>query len=482
MHAGLLLLAISLHAADLDRRLDALLQSAPANARAFVGIHVVHLATGKTLYRLNDDRLFVPASNMKLLTAAVALTRLGPDYRYTTSVYQTSSGDLVLSGSGDPSLSGRVYPYNKDKPAGPPLQAIEDLADQAVANGLRVVPGGIVGDDRLYPWAPYPPNWAIDDALREYGAPVSALTVADNVVRVSIQPGAEPGDLAILSLAPALEYYAIDNRVETIAAPERGKPAETRIRVSRQLGSRQLLLWGSIAIGHAPVVEELAIDDPALYAALAFRDALERRGVMILGSTIARHRSVTGDVEPPEGTVIATRTSPPLIELLRLAEKVSQNLHSELLLREVGRVSRRTGTREAGIAEQAALLAEIGVKVADDARLQDGSGLSVNAQLTPRLLTRLLAYMQASKYRVAWNSLLPVGGEDGTLGKRLCCVASEAARIQAKTGTLNRAVALSGYADAARGRLAFSILVNNFAASQREVRQWIDKIALALLE
>jgi len=180
--------------------------------------------------------------------------------------------------------------------------------------------------------------------------------------------------------------------------------------------------------------------------------------------------------------VIATRTSPPLIELLRLAEKVSQNLHSELFLREVGRVARRTGTREAGIAEQAALLSEIGVKVADDARLQDGSGLSVNAQLTPRLLTRLLAYMQASKYRAAWNSLLPVGGEDGTLGKRLCCVASDAARIQAKTGTLNRAVALSGYADAARGRLAFSILINNFAASQREVRQWIDKIALALLE
>jgi D-alanyl-D-alanine carboxypeptidase/D-alanyl-D-alanine-endopeptidase (penicillin-binding protein 4) len=106
----------------------------------------------------------------------------------------------VLSGSGDPSLSGRVYPYNKDKPAGPPLQAIDDLADQAVAKGLRVVAGDIVGDDRLYPWAPYPPNWAIDDALREYGAPVSALTVSDNTVRVSIEPGAEPGDLATLSL------------------------------------------------------------------------------------------------------------------------------------------------------------------------------------------------------------------------------------------------------------------------------------------
>jgi D-alanyl-D-alanine carboxypeptidase/D-alanyl-D-alanine-endopeptidase (penicillin-binding protein 4) len=482
MRVGVLLLAISLHAADLDRRLDALLQSAPANARAFVGIHVVNLATGKTLYRLNDDRLFVPASNMKLLTSALALTRLGPDYRFTTKLLRTPPGDLILGGSGDPSLSGRVYPYSKERPAGLALQAIEDLADRAVANGLRVVDGDIIGDDRLYPFAPYPPNWVMDDALWEYGAPVSALSVADNVVRVSIHPGSEPGDLATLALAPALEYYAIDNRVETVAAPERGKTAETRIRVSRQPGSRQVLLWGSIPVDHAPVVEELAIDDPALYAAFAMRDALERRGVAVHGNAVARHRSVSSDAEPVDGEILAVRISPPLIELLRMLEKVSQNLHAELMLREVGRVARRTGTREAGLVELAALLSEMGVKVADDARLQDGSGLSVNAQLTPRLLTRLLTYMQASKYRDAWNSLLPVGGEDGTLGKRLCCVASEAARIQAKTGTLNRAVALSGYADSTRGRLAFSILVNNFAASQREVRQWIDKIALALLE
>ncbi len=322
----------------------------------------------------------------------------------------------------------------------------------------------------------------MDDALWEYGAPVSALTVTDNVLRVTIHPGAEPGDLATLALAPALEYYSIDNRVETVAKGEPGKPAESRVRVSRQPGSRQLLLWGSISIGHAPIVEELAIDDPALYAAVALRDALERRGVTIHGTAAARHRSVATDLEAVEGEILATRASPPLIELLRMLEKVSQNLHAELILREVGRVARHSGTREAGAAELAALLAEMGVKVGDDARLENGSGLCVNAQLTPRLLTRVLAFMEASKYREAWNSLLPVGGEDGTLGKRFCCVASNAARIQAKTGTLNRAVALSGYADATRGRLAFSILVNNFAAPQREVRQWIDKLALALLE
>jgi D-alanyl-D-alanine carboxypeptidase/D-alanyl-D-alanine-endopeptidase (penicillin-binding protein 4) len=469
---------LPLAAADLEHKLDALVQASPG--RAFVGIHVLDLATGKPTYRHNDDRLFVPASNMKLLTSALALLRLGPDHRFTTKLFKDPSGDLVLYGSGDPSLSGRVYPYDKDQPAGAPLQAIEALAAHAVAGGLRVVDGDIVGDDRLYPWAPYPPNWVIEDAVWEYGAPVSALSVNDNGIYLAIHPGAEAGDLATLSLAPALEYYSIDNRVETVA-----KGGEARVRVSRLPGSRQLLLWGSMPLGHAPLAEQLAIDDPALYAALALRDALERRGVVVRGNAVARHRGVAEDADSPQGVVIASRVSPPLIELLQMLAKVSQNLHAELMLREVGRVTRRTGTREGGIAEMSAMLVEMGLPAAQqghDVRLEDGSGLAATGQVTPRLFTRLLAYMDASKVHDAWNTLLPIGGEDGTLSKRLCCVASTAARIHAKTGTLNRAVALSGYADTGHGRLAFSILVNNFTATQRDVRQWVDKIALALLE
>ena len=416
------------------------------------------------------------------LLVLLSVTRLGPDHRFVTKVIQDPSGDLVIVGSGDPSLSGRVYPYDKEKPAGDPLRAIRDLADQVAAKGIRVIEGDIVGDDRLYPWAPYSPSWVIDDQLFEYGAPVSALSINDNGIQLAIHPSAEAGDPATLRLAPALEYYSIDNRVETVA-----KGGEARVRVSRLPGSRQLLVWGSVPLGHAPIAESLAIDDPALYAAIALADALERRGVVIRGRPVSRHRTVAGDFVFPSGAVVASRTSPPLVELLQMLDKVSQNLHAELLLREAGRSARRTGTRDAGAAEAAALLAEIGVR-ADDAHLEDGSGLAVNDQVTPRLMTKLLAFMDGSKYREAWNSLLPVGGEDGTLGRRFCCVGGttqsdpRAGAIHAKTGTLNRAVALSGYADTARGRLAFSILVNNFAAPSRDVRQWVDKLALALLE
>jgi len=472
-----LLFAIPCAAADLTPAIDALMQASPV-ARASVGIHVVDLKSGSALYSRNADRLFLPASNMKLFTAGLALERLGPDYRMTTRLVRARSGDLVLVGGGDPSMSGRIYPYQKDSPApaNNPLRVIEELADQAVAAGLARVDGDIIGDDQLYPWAPYPPSWTVDDVSGEDGAPVSALTVNDNVITLAIHPAAHAGELAAISFEPALEYYAVDNRVLTVAGEK-----EARIRLTRTPGSRQLMVWGSIPLSGATVREIVAVDDPALFAACALYDALARRGVSIRGRPVARHRSASTDPLPLEGDVIATRTSPSLLEILQVIEKVSQNLHAELVLREVARVTRGAGTRESGLQELAVWLAGIGIK-AEEWRAEDGSGLSRNDEVSPRAMTRLLSHMAASKHGAAWLSLLPVGGEDGTLANRLCCV-SDGKLVRAKTGTLTRAIALSGYADSrTRGRLAFSILVNNFSAPLAEVRAWVDKIALTLVE
>ena len=350
------------------------------------------------------------------------------------------------------------------------------LADRAVSEGLTRIDGDVIGDDRLYPWAPYPPSWTQDDMLREYGAPVSALTLNDNTITLTIQPGAEEGDAAQLSLSPAIEYYSIDNRIVTVA-----RGAEPRIRISRVQNSRQLLLWGSIPAHHAAIGETLAVDDPALFAAEALYDALSRRGVTITGKAVARHRAVNDDYDTAPAEELAARVSPPLVELLQVTDKTSQNLHAELMLREVGRVMRRMGTREAGVEEMATLFKESGAS-AGDARVEDGSGLARNVMVAPRLMTRVLAYLYASKFREAWLSLLPIGGEDGTLKHRLCCSA-DAANIHAKTGTLSRAIALSGYAESkTRGWLAFSIIVNSFSAPPSDVRKWIDKIALELTE
>jgi D-alanyl-D-alanine carboxypeptidase/D-alanyl-D-alanine-endopeptidase (penicillin-binding protein 4) len=314
--------------------------------------------------------------------------------------------------------------------------------------------------------------------IGEDGAPVSALTLNDNAVSLAIRPAWRSGDLASISFEPEIEYYAVDNRVLTVAGEK-----EARIRLTRLPGSRQIQVWGTIPLAGSTVRETVAVDDPALFAACALYDALARRGVAIRGRPAARHRSLAEDPWPVEGDTIATRTSPPMAEMLQVIEKVSQNLHTELMLREVARVTRGTGTRESGLQELAGWLAGIGIK-AEEWRAEDGSGLSRNDQVSPRAFTRLLSYMAASNHAAAWLSLLPVGGEDGTLANRLCCVSDGSARkVRAKTGTLSRAVALSGYAESrTRGRLAFSILVNNFSAPQAEVRAWVDKIALSLVE
>jgi D-alanyl-D-alanine carboxypeptidase/D-alanyl-D-alanine-endopeptidase (penicillin-binding protein 4) len=216
--------------------------------------------------------------------------------------------------------------------------------------------------------------------------------------------------------------------------------------------------------------------------------------VTVSGHPVARHRSAAGDYKAPEGTVLATRSSPPVAELVRMTDKVSENLHAELLLREVGRVERNAGTREAGLASLNAFLAQVGGPSADlraDFRIDDGSGLSRNTLVAPQLITRLLEFMYRAAARDSWIAMLPIGGEDGTLARRLgrpmsngaASRPAEARAIHAKTGTLNRAIALSGYADNKNGGwLAFSIVVNDFAAPQSEVETWVDKIALALLE
>lgn len=471
----------------LKSRIDAVIANSPAMATAFVGIRMVRLKDGHVLYEREADHLFAPASNTKLFTTALALSTLGPEYRFKTTVV-ADHGDLVFVGGGDPSLSARHYPYEKSPPgqqAEPfeTIAAIEELADQIVARGLKSIEGDVVGDDRRYVWDPYPDGWSVDDAIWEYGAPVSALIVNDNAFTLWMRPGENPGDLARILTSPSFIPLSIDNRLYTAANGER------KISMDRRIGSHELEVWGRIPASDRGTNELLAVDDPAVFAAAMLRDALIRRGVSVRGGAVARHRNANeiadrkrGDVLPSvPGVEIARRESPPLVELIQVVDKVSQNLHAEVMLREVGAVKRNMGTREAGQEEMKTFLSQAGV-AESEYHLVDGSGLSRLTLVTPAAITKLLVHMYRARTRHQWISLLPIAGVDGTLSNRFDGH-PEARAIQAKTGSLSHVRAMSGYAESKEhGPVAFSILVNSSLAASRDISAFLDTIGLKLIE
>lgn len=477
---GVLLAATLSAAPPLEQRLMSIIDAHPLIARASWGMYAVEAATGKVLFRWNDERWFVPASNTKLYATALALTRLGPAYRFRTEVRAAAlpvdgrlAGDLALVGGGDPTLSGRVLPYDRKAKPGDPLAAIAQLADAVAAQGVRRIDGDIVGDDTRYVWDPYPPGWSGDDQTWEYGAPVSALTLNDNSFDLTLAPG-EPGEPARVSLNPPLEYFVIDNRVVTTAH------GRTRIQVDRAAGARQVTVRGVIHARSTGRTESLAVDDPAEFAAYALYQALADRGIAIAGRPVARHRQEgqpRADLPP---ALLAQRESPPLAEILTVINKVSQNLEAELVVRETGLARRGEGTRQAGLEELRAMLAELGVKP-EDYRFQDGSGLSRLTLTTPANTVRLLRHLFQGPHRDLWMATLPIAGQDGTLERRFAKL--QPGLLRAKTGTLTGANALGGYAGNPRhGAIAFCIMVNNTALANGEARAFIDKIAVALTE
>ena len=453
-------------AASLAESIDRLLALTPAARVASWGIQIVDLKRGKTIYELNPEHFFIPASNTKLFTTALALTRLGPDFTFQTRVLADRPpdsdgrirGDLRLVGGGDPNLSSRDIPYQKGPVTGNPLIAIEDLADQVVARGVKRVDGGIVGDDTWYLWQPYATGWAIDDPQSDDGPPVSALTIHDNAFTLTVRPGEREGDVANLFFNPPFEFFELDNRIRTVAAG-----GIRKIQFSRIPGTTEARLWGTIPLRDRGQDLVLAIDDPAAYAAEALRRALEGRGVLVTGSSVPRHQfpnEVTSVIEGETGSRVsgvelARRVSAPLIEDLRITDKVSQNLHAELTLqRAVGRARRNMGSFGSwpGRAEDLPDRGEGSTKIPIRSTMAFG----------PRALSNLVTpchrdetaplHVYDSPARDNWISLLPTGGEDGSLRLRFGDGPAQG-RVHAKTGSLSHVSALSGYVQAIERRL-----------------------------
>jgi serine-type D-Ala-D-Ala carboxypeptidase/endopeptidase (penicillin-binding protein 4) len=500
-----LLLAALLHAAPHDpvaKRIDTIL-SAPDLARGFWGVEVVSLDSGKIVYAQNADKLFTPASNTKLFTTAAALALIGPDYSSRTTVetsgnldkYGRLTGDLVLVGRGDPNLSGRELPYNlRTERNTHPIQVLEQLADALVQKGVKYVDGNIIADDSYFAFERYGEGWSQDDLVLADGAPVSALTINDNVVFVNILPADRAGERAFVSITPFADYYRIDNRIITT-------PAGTgrKIFINREPGSTLLTLWGNMPLDDAGANEALAIEDPAEFAAALFHQLLENRGVVVYGTQRTRHTELAslstltvtatapargGDEPsralPNQPLVLASYQSKPLIEDVRVINKVSQNLHAEILLRLLGREKGTAGTVEGGLEVLHGFLNQASVP-SEQYLFYDGSGLSRQNLATPHAVVQLLRYAAGQSWGASFRETLPVAGIDGSLADRFSNLDART-HVYAKTGSLGGVKALSGYATTVRGRrVAFSILSNNFNLPSKRILDTIDSVVEAIV-
>ena len=443
--------------ASLADGIDAYLAQ-PRFAHAQWGIEVASLESGATLYRRNPDSLFLPASNAKLYTSALALQTLGADARFATTLYATAApradgtlaGDLILHGGGDPSLGN---------PEGSPDWA-DRLAQALAARGVRRVRGSLIADDTYFAGPLFGDGWEAFDLQADYGAQTGALGAQDNVVHVKVaRDGAR---CCTVTTDPR------DAGMRVVNLTGRSVP----LSLYRPPGSDVLYAKGSLRANQPRGTYALSTPDGALFAANLLRDALAQHGIALEGRVRALHWPETDAALANHPIEIASIASPPLSQLLVHMLKHSDNRYAQMLLQQVGVASARTGvcadraeppqtSASWGLCAMRGFLGRIGIDH-DEATFNEGSGLSREDLVSPAATVKLLTWIARQPFANLLRDALPVAGIDGTLQYRMRNGAATD-NVQAKTGTLTHVYTLSGFVtDAAGERLVFSLMLNRY--------------------
>ncbi|MGA5759232.1 D-alanyl-D-alanine carboxypeptidase/D-alanyl-D-alanine endopeptidase [Nonomuraea bangladeshensis] len=444
--------------ADLTQDLNQILSDSRLTiARA--GVVVKSASTGEELYATDAGKQLIPASNTKLFTSAAAVETLGLDYRFPTTVLNTGrkagsvlAGDLVLRGTGDPTMLAEDY---------------DALAAKVAAAGVKVVTGRLVADDTWFDSQRLGNDWTWDDETAYYAAPISALTASPDrdydAGSVIVSVAADGGKVKV-STTPETDYLKIVNKATA--------GAETDVLIERQHGTRTVVITGTVA---DPYQEWVAVDDPTAYVSALFRASLAKHGVKVLGAT------ATG-AAPDGAKELARHESMTLGELLVPFMKLSNNIHAEILTKAMGRKAAGQGTWSAGLKVATDFAKANGVQVIN---MRDGSGLSRRDGFSPGSIVQLLTSVRGKPWFPTWYAALPIAGDadrfvGGTLRSRMRGTPA-AGNVHAKTGSLTGVTSLSGYVTSADGEpLVFSIMLNQYlSGSPKDIE---DKIAVRLAQ
>jgi D-alanyl-D-alanine carboxypeptidase/D-alanyl-D-alanine-endopeptidase (penicillin-binding protein 4) len=455
----------------------------PRFAAALWGVKVVALDTGKVIFEQNPQKLFSPASNSKLYTIALALDRLGADYRIKTSLYAKErpnkdgvlEGDLIVYGRGDPTINARLH-------NGDIIRALEPLVQALTNAGVKSISGDLVGDQSFFHGPEFGSGWDWGDLENYYGAEISALTINDNALQASVKSGDTIGARCKLALSPATTCLVFSNRTVTVA-----KGGTRTVKFYRPVAENVIYVTGQMPLGDSAHTDDVTIHNPANLFVTLFKEALARHGVNVSGQ-VRTVNWLDRQVAPLD---LATMVELGSIESLAMRDiarevmKPSQNLYTDLLLAQVGE-RRRKGesprtSEELGVAELNAFLSEVGVR-RGDVLFEEGSGLSRNNLTTPNATIALLQFMSRHKCADVYLEALPIAGVDGTLKTRMRGTPA-AGNVRAKTGTLRWANSLSGHVKTAAGdRLIFSIMLNRYRNNDpnASARSDLDTIAVML--
>ncbi len=429
-----------------------------------IGVHIIDLESGETVYSFYPDTLRTIASNTKLVTSAAALDRLGPGFFFETQVLvrgkiggDTLRGELAVIGGGDPNLSGRHYQGDSFAPFRPWAAALKRL-------GVTRLEGDLVLVDGLFDSELVHPDWPRDQLTRWYEAPVAALSFNDNCVLVKVSPDGQPGGPARVETLPPVPLFEVESSARTTA-----RSREAGLAIDRREASNVLTVRGRIYQGSESVDKWVAVADPVAYFGAALRATLAEEEVEIAGEI---RRSAAIDRDPGRTWYhLATHRSG-LMPTLEVINKRSQNFFAESLLkllgaRFCGRGRPRPGSWSSGVEAAAEFLAEVGL-APGDYQLADGSGMSRNNRFTPRQLTRLLSHMYFHRWGSEFLATLPYSGEHGLRWAERLAEPPYRGRVLAKTGSLSGVSALSGYVRARSDKVyAFSILMNRSRAQWR---------------
>ncbi len=443
----------------------------PNLQNSLVGIYIESLKNGTILFHQNEHRLFVPASNMKLFTSATALMKLGPQYQYRTTIWSNGAvkthvlqGDLIIRGSGDPTISGRFYHGNR-------LSVFQSWADSLKKRGITTVSGDLIGDNSFFSGSGLGEGWSWNDEPFWYSAQTSALAFNDNCVDFTVIPAARAGAPVQLLMKPSFADVVFDNKAVT-------KDDSTgTFDYTRERAANRIRFYGTLPLTSDTLQESVSVEKPAQYFLQTLYKVLKDKGIAVQGKIKVVKQ--TGSIDYSKVRPLFEHRSVTLAKIIHTLNKMSHNFYAEQILKTLGAIYKHDGSFAGGAKVVRLWLQSIGISP-DEFINVDGSGLSRKDFVAPMATATLLAYMYHQPQFPAFYSSLPVAGVDGTLRSRMTGTSAQG-NVHAKTGYVKHMRSLAGYVyDQQKNPYLFVIMINNYSVPTPYVNRFQDRICILL--